>query len=90
MTQAIVDPEAVRSFASRLSAFNRGLDSITSAMESQFGDLGDTWRDQEHASFEQLFNETVRMIKGFIPASDEHVRFLLRKAEAAQEYLNRR
>lgn len=90
MVQAIVDPQEVRSFAGRLSAFNRELESLTNGMESQFAALGDSWRDQEHASFEQLFKETVSMIRRFVPVSEEHVRFLERKAEAAQDYLDRR
>ena len=49
-----------------------------------------TWRDQEQRKFAESFAETVRVLSRFIEASDNHVTFLNKKAQLAEEYLKRR
>lgn len=88
--QAIVNPSELRQFASSLKQFNTELSSSTARLEAQFRRLGDTWRDQEHARFAQEFEQTVRVIRRFMQISDDQIPFLLRKAQAAEEYLSRR
>jgi len=90
MSQAIVDPQQVRRFASELKAFNDSLRDQMSRLHGQFQQLGETWRDQEHARFAQVFQETIQALRRFLQASQEHHPFLIRKAEAAEEYLRRR
>jgi uncharacterized protein YukE len=88
--QAIVNPDELRRFANDLAKFNNTLDDISSRLVAQFNQLGDTWRDQEHAKFADQFQETMTSIRHFREASDEQIPFLIRKAEAADEYLHRR
>lgn len=90
MSQAIVDPNEVRRFASNLKRFNADLHANLSGLHGQLLALGDTWRDQEHERFRQEFEQTMQVIERFLEVSAEHVPFLLRKAERIEEYLSQR
>ena len=61
-----------------------------SRLQGQFSRLGDTWRDQEHQKFAQEFEQTMRVIHRFIQVSDQHIPFLLRKAQRVRDYLQQR
>jgi uncharacterized protein YukE len=88
--KAIVDPAALRNFAATLKRFTGDLKSSTSNLKAQFNRLGDTWRDQEHARFAQEFEQTMRVLDRFIQVSEQHIPFLLRKAQRAEDYLRQR
>ncbi len=90
MPQAIVDPEELRRFAQRLRQFNEQLQQQMATLHAQLRDLGATWRDQEHKKFMEEFEQTLRTLKRFVHATEEHIPFLLRKAERAEEYLQQR
>ena len=90
MAQAIVNPEDVHNFASALGQFNAELRDRMTTLRGLFANLGDTWRDQEHTKFAEEFERTVETLNHFYDVAEEHVPFLIRKAEAAQEYLDRR
>lgn len=90
MSQAVVDPGELRRFALSLRKFNGELHANLTAIHGQLLALGDTWRDQEHEKFTQEFEETVRVLERFLEAANEHVPFLLRKAERIEEYLQQR
>ena len=90
MAQAIVNPEELRRFAQVLKRFNGDLrDSVTS-LHAQLASLGDTWRDQEHDRFRQEFEQTMQVIERFLEASDQHVPFLMHKAQHIEDYLHQR
>jgi len=88
--KAIVDPAELRNFAATLKRFTGDLKSDTSNLKAQFNRLGDTWRDQEHARFAREFEQTMRVLDHFIQTSEQHIPFLLRKAQRAEEYLRQR
>jgi len=90
MPQAIVRPEDLETFARNLKVFNEHLKQDSNILRGQFNAVGTTWRDQEHAKFAHEFNETMKVIHRFIQISDEHIPFLLRKAQRAREYLNQK
>ena len=90
MSQADVNPEELRRFAAALRTFQQELQESRSRVQAQFNELGETWRDQEHARFAAVFEETVQALDRFTVACDEHVPFLQRKANAADTYLNQR
>jgi uncharacterized protein YukE len=88
MPQAIVNPEELERFAQNLKQFNAQLRDTTARLQGQFTGLGDTWRDQEHAKFAQEFQQTMRVLHNFMRVADDHIPFLLRKAQKARDYLN--
>ena len=90
MPQAIADPEDLRRFSAELKQFNNQLGESTSRLKSQFVRLGDTWRDQEHQKFAREFEQTMRVLAHFMRTCDEHIPFLLRKAQRIEEYLRQR
>lgn len=90
MPQAIVDPEEVRRFAQNLKRFTTELQNQLTSMHGQLNNLGSSWRDQEHQKFSQEFEQTLQVVKRFTEAANEHIPFLLRKAQRVEEYLSQR
>ena len=90
MPQAVMDPEEVRRFAEELQRFNRDLQNRMSALQARFSGLGDTWQDQEQTKFSDEFKQTVKTLKKFVEMSDQHVPYLMRKAQRIEEYLKQR
>ncbi len=90
MSRAVVDPAELRRFANNLKNFNVEVGRLMSVLQGQFAGLGDTWRDQEHEKFAQEFARTVQVLAHFVGEANEHVPFLLRKAERIEEYLSQR
>lgn len=87
---AIIRPEDVRQFAAQLQRFSEDLHAGLSSVQAGLDRVGETWRDQEHERFLQVFEETAQVLNRFLEAVDEHVPFLLRKADAAQAYIDQR
>ena len=90
MGKAIVDPEELRRFASDLKRFNNELHTHMSGLHGRLTELGQTWRDQEHKKFTEEFEKTMKVLARFVDASDQHIPFLLRKAQRVDEYLQQR
>ncbi len=90
MAQAIANPEDLRRFSAELKQFNGQLRESAARLQAQFARLGDTWRDQEHQKFAQEFEQTMRVLAQFMRIADEHIPFLLRKAQRIEEYLQQR
>jgi uncharacterized protein YukE len=90
MSQAIVDPAELRRFAQGLRRFNGDLARQMTALQSQLTALATTWRDQEHKKFAEEFQQQLTGIAAYIEMTDEYVRFLMRKADRAEEYLQQR
>jgi uncharacterized protein YukE len=90
MSQAVVDPEELRRFASELKRFNADLQSRMISLKSRFQQLGESWQDQEQQKYAQDFEAASKSLKTFMEQTDRHVPLLLRKAERIDEYLNQR
>jgi uncharacterized protein YukE len=90
MSQAIVDPQELRRFAAFLRRFNDDLRRQLTATQTQLQNLTTTWRDQEQQKFADEFGQQMASLGGFMETVDEYVRFLLRKAEKAEEYLEQK
>ena len=87
MAQVVIEPEQVKRFAEELQRFNRDLQHRMGSLQARFAALGDTWQDQEHAKFSEEFKDTLKTLKKFVDLSDQHVPYLLRKAQRIEEYL---
>ncbi len=90
MAKAIVDPEELRRFAYDLKRFNSELHNQLSSLHGRLLELGQSWRDQEQKKFSEEFEKTMKVLARFVNASDQHIPFLLRKAERIDEYLQQR
>ena len=90
MPQAHVDPGELRRFALSLKSFNASLQAQMQALNGQLTSLATSWRDREHDKFVEEFQQTAQVIARFLEASEQHVPFLLRKADRAEEYLRQR
>jgi uncharacterized protein YukE len=90
MPQANVDPAELRRFANNLRNFNNDLQASMQAVHAQLVGLSQTWRDREHDKFAQGFEETMTVVSRFLEATEQHIPFLLRKADRAEEYLRQR
>jgi WXG100 family type VII secretion target len=90
MSQAIVDPAELRRFANNLKTFSSELQNQMALLRSQLMNLGQTWRDQEQEKFTGEFEQTTAAINRFLESSQQHIPFLLRKAERIEEYLHQR
>jgi WXG100 family type VII secretion target len=90
MPQAIVDPSELRRFAQNLKQFNAELQNQMAVLQGQLLNLGATWRDQENQKFVDEFEMTMQVIRRFVEAADQHIPFLLRKADRVEEYLQQR
>lgn len=88
--QAIADPADLERFAQELKQFNAQLRDSTGRLNAQFSRLGDTWRDQEHQKFAHEYEETMRVLAQFMRTADQHIPFLLRKAQRIRDYLSQR
>ena len=90
MAQAIVNPEELRRFAQLLRKFNNGLLDQSSALKGQLDALSTTWRDQENQKFSEEFEQHLKVISRFVEANEEHIPYLLRKAERIEEYMQQK
>jgi uncharacterized protein YukE len=90
MAKAVVDPGELRRFAQDLKKFSTDLQQQTGALNARMATLAQTWRDQEQAKFSEEYEATVRVLQKFTKAAETHVPYLLRKADAAEAYLNQR
>jgi len=90
MAQAVVNPEELRRFAQNLKRFNNDLHSQMSALHGQLTGLAQSWRDREQEKFTEEFEQTMQVVGRFIEATNQHIPFLLRKAERVEEYLQQR
>lgn len=90
MSQAIVDPNELRRFATMLKKFNAELEGGLNSLSAQLHGLSTTWRDQEHKKFVDDFEQHIKAIARTIEATNEHVPFLIRKAERIEDYLSQR
>jgi len=90
MPQAIANPEELRRFAQNLKKFNNELLSQMTVIHGQLSGLSSSWRDREHDKFVEEFEQTMQVIGRFIEATNEHIPFLLRKAQRVEDYLQQR
>ncbi len=90
MSQAIADPAELRRFAQNLKRFSQEMNGQMATLRGQFNGLGTTWRDKEHEKFAEEFDRTVQAIAKFVDVTNQHIPFLLRKADRVEEYLQQR
>lgn len=89
MAQAVVDPEQLRQFAAMLKRYTQQVRESTASLTQAQARLADSWRDQEHRKFAEEFEEQIKLVHKLIESSEQHIPYLLKKAEIIEEYLQR-
>ncbi|QDT12533.1 WXG100 family type VII secretion target [Planctomycetes bacterium K23_9] len=87
MSQAVVDPEHLRQFAGQLHRFSEELKQRSTAIASQMNQLEQTWRDEQQRKFAEEFTDQMRQLARLIKNTEQHVPYLMRKAEQIDAYL---
>jgi WXG100 family type VII secretion target len=90
MPQAIVDPDELRQFAQSLKKFSSELQNRINMLGGQLVTLEKTWRDQEQKKFSDEFQQQVKNVSRLVEIIEEHIPYLLRKAEIIDQYMNQR
>ncbi len=90
MGKAHVDPAELRRFAQDLNRFNNEMQTLVGGLHGRLRGLEATWRDQEQRKFTEAFEQTIKVLSGFLEASTQHVSFLAKKANLIEEYLKQR
>ncbi len=89
MAQAVVDPEQLRQFAAMLKRYTIQVRESTASLSQAQARLADSWRDQEHRKFADQFEEQIKLVHKLLEASEQHIPYLLKKAEIIEQYLQR-
>jgi uncharacterized protein YukE len=87
MAKASVDPADLRRFAQDLSRFNNDLQALVGALHAKLRALESTWRDQEQRKFTESFEQTAKVLGGFLEDSHQHAQVLVKKAALIEDYL---
>ncbi|KAA5543674.1 hypothetical protein FYK55_10745 [Roseiconus nitratireducens] len=89
MSQAVVDPEQLRQFAAHLNRFVEQLKEQSTALGTQMNQLEQTWRDEQQRKFAAEFGDQLRQVSRLVKTTEQHIPYLLRKAEQIDAYLGR-
>lgn len=89
MTQAIVDPEHLRQFAGHLHRFSQEMQQQANGLAAQLNQLEQTWRDEQQRKFAGEFTAQMQQLSRLIQTTEDHIPYLLRKAEQIDAYLGR-
>ncbi|QEG39505.1 WXG100 family type VII secretion target [Roseimaritima ulvae] len=87
MNQAIADPEELRRFAGHLRAYAEEMKQRNTALASHMNELEQTWRDDQQRKFAAEFEQQMRQLSRLLSATEQHVPYLLRKADQIETYL---
>lgn len=90
MAKVHVDPAELKKFARELGRFNEELQGLTGALRGRMTQLSHTWNDQEQRKFEEEFSRTLKMLGRFADVSQQHIAFLMRKAQHLENYQQQR
>ncbi len=89
MTQAVVDPDQLRQFAAQLHRFAEDTKQRSAGLATQMNQLEQTWRDEQQRKFSDEFTTQMRQLARLVQCAEEHVPYLMRKAEQIDAYLGR-
>lgn len=87
MAKANVDPAELRRFARDMHRFNSDLQTMMSSLHARSQRLAGSWQDQEQQKFAEELDRTMKQLQRFMASSEDHTKFLLRKATQIEAYL---
>ena len=83
-------PDEVRNFEGQLTRTTEGIHDALGLLRMDVSRLGEDWKDQEYVRFCEEFDEVLRVLQTFVSRSQEYSEYLLRKAGAADAYIEMR
>ena len=89
MAQAIGDPEEIRRFSNTLEHYLNTVEEETGRLNSAFEQLGESWQDQQRASFEETYKQLIIALQNFKENASEQIPHLRTMAEDLSTYLRR-
>lgn len=89
MAQAIGDPEEIRNFSNILEYYLTTVEEETNRLNSAFEQLGESWQDQQRASFEETYKQLISALQNFKENASEQIPHLRIMAEDLSTYLGR-
>ena len=81
------DPEELVRFANALQHYLDTLQQETQRLNGAFSQLGDTWKDQKRAAFENQYRKLQGSIHAFHEQASQEVPYLRQLAARLQDYL---
>jgi len=90
MSQVNVNLDELRKFAYFLNKLSMDLRTNHTITLYKMNHINDTWRDVENKKFMERFQKDLQPLKQLITTMEEYSRFLERKANALEKYLNSR
>ncbi len=82
-------PEELDKFTGTLESYLDIIESETDRLKAAFGELGDSWQDQQRQSFEEKFQQLTNALSGFKQDAEEQIPYLRQIAEDLRTYLSR-
>ena len=82
-------PEELDKFTGTLESYLDIIESETERLKAAFGELGDSWQDQQRQSFEEKFQQLTNALSGFKQDAEEQIPYLRQIAEDLRTYLSR-
>jgi uncharacterized protein YukE len=89
MNRAVVDPDQLRQFAGHLHRFAEEMKEKSRSLATEMHQLEQTWRDEQQRKFADEFSTQLRQLGKLIQSTEQHVPYLMRKAEQIDAYLGR-
>ena len=82
-------PEELDRFTGTLESYLNTVESETDRLKAAFGELGDSWQDQQRQSFEEKFQQLISALSSFKQDAEEQIPYLRQIAEDLRTYLSR-
>lgn len=89
MSQIIVNPQELRTFAQRLSEHAAHVSAVRSKFTTGLKELHTTWQDERYRQFNNELTATMAELDRFVRHARRYVDHLEDKARKANIYLNR-
>jgi len=80
------DPKEIERFRGQLTKFNNELERMTSQLEGNMRELGNTWQDQQFQKFSNEMTQSIHSFKRYLQSADSTLRELSKKVYHLNEY----
>lgn len=89
MVSIFVDPNELKTFELSLRELRGEIQSHRFSLERETADVQNFWNDEKYRKFRREQEDLMLQVQVFEKLCDRYCEYLLRKAAAAEMYLNR-